>query len=171
MITKAQAKKEMLISDLINVRKLIIEAATCLSPEERNQVFLGVWSVKDLLAHLIGWDYTNLVAAKDILAGKLPEFYSEYDHDWKSYNERLIGKYKRDNFEELLNSIQNSHQKLIDYLKTIPAEDLDKDTGVRCQRHKITINGLLRVEINDEKIHHQQIENFRRRDQNIVENG
>lgn len=27
---------------------------------KKDEIFLGDWSVKDLLAHLVGWDYTNL---------------------------------------------------------------------------------------------------------------
>ncbi|HEC60845.1 MAG TPA: hypothetical protein ENI27_01170 [bacterium] len=89
----AQMKKDEIISGLVEVRRKILEAASSLSPNQQNEVFLGVWSVKDLLAHLVGWDYINLEAVKEILAGQKPGFWEHYDRDSKSYNARLVEKY------------------------------------------------------------------------------
>lgn len=163
MSTKAQAKKDKIISELVEARRRILDAAASLSPTEQDEIFLGVWSVKDLLAHLVGWDFTNLEAAKAILAGQTPDFYSYHDRDWKTYNARLVAEYKRDDFADLLSSVEDSHQTLIDFLKTIPAEEFDKDRGVRFKGYKVTIARLLQVEIDDEKTHHRQIEEFRDR--------
>jgi len=41
-------------------RRKILDAASAPSPEQRDEVFLGIWSVKDLLAHLAGWNVTNI---------------------------------------------------------------------------------------------------------------
>ena len=65
----AQAKKEGILADLVETREKILDAASSLSPADQDRVFLGVWSVKDLLAHLVGWDFANLEAAQAILAG------------------------------------------------------------------------------------------------------
>ncbi len=163
MSAKAQAKKDKIISELVETRRKILDAASSLSPAEQDEIFLGVWSVKDLLAHLVGWDFTNLQAAKAILAGQLPSFYSYHDRDWKTYNARLVAEYKRDAFADLLSSVEDSLQKLIDFLETIPAEEFDKDRGVRHKGYKVTIARLLQAEIKDEKTHHTQIDEFRDR--------
>ena len=86
-----------------------------------------------------------------LIAGQLPDFYSHYDRDWKTYNARLVTKYKRDDFAELLASVEDSLQELAGYLETIPAEEFDKDRGVRYKRYKVTIARLLQAEIKDEK--------------------
>ena len=59
MSSIAQAKKDALIANLVEARKNILNAASALPARQRDEIFLGSWSVKDLLAHLIGWDYTN----------------------------------------------------------------------------------------------------------------
>ena len=41
-------------------RRKILDAASSPSPEQQDEVFLGIWSVKDPLAHLAGWDVTNI---------------------------------------------------------------------------------------------------------------
>jgi hypothetical protein len=161
--TKAQAKKDEIISELVETRRKILDASASLSPAEQDTVFLGVWSVKDLLAHLVGWDFTNMEAAKSVLAGQLPDFYSHYDRDWKTYNARLVAEHKRDDFAELLSSVEDSLQKLVAFLETVLAEEFDKDRGVRYKRYKVTIARLLQAETKDEKTHHEQIEEFRGR--------
>jgi hypothetical protein len=163
-----QAEKDEIISGLVETRRRILDVASCLPPEKQDEVFLGVWSVKDLLAHLVGWDFTNTEAAREILAGEVPNFYSYYDRDWKSYNARLVVEYKRDNFAYLLSSVEDSHQRLIDFLKTIPAEEFDKERGVRFKRYKVTIARLLQAEIDDEKVHHVQIKEFGGRDSPLL---
>jgi len=160
MSEKAEALKNELISNLVNVRKGILEEASAIPPDKQDRVCLGVWSIKDLLAHLAGWDCTNLAAAKDILAGNLPEFYTHIDRNWKTYNASLVEKFKRDDFSELLTLVSASQQQLMDYLKTLPAEVFTRDTGVRSSGYKVTIARLLQAETRDEQVHLQQIHEF-----------
>jgi hypothetical protein len=162
MSTKPQASKQELLSAVIETRTAVLQAASGLSPETQDAVFLGVWSVKDLIAHLIGWDYANLAAAKDIQAGKLPEFYAHYDKDWTSYNAKLVAKYKRDDFDELLALARDSQGQLITYLESVPAEAFEQDFGVRTGRnYKVTIARLLQAELKDGQEHLQQIRDFK----------
>jgi hypothetical protein len=160
MRSTAQERKGKLISGLIETRAKILGAAASLSPEQQDEVFLGIWSVKDLLAHLVGWDLANLEAAGQVLAGEMPGFYSHYDRDWKSYNEGLVAQYRRDDFADLLSLVEGSHRKLIEFLRTIPAAEFDKDRGLRFKGWKVTIARLLQAEMDDEKTHHTQIKEF-----------
>lgn len=161
MSTKRKILKQELLSNLLETRAAILHIASQLSPVAQDTVFLGVWSIKDLLAHLIGWDFTNLAAAKDIQAGRLPEFYARYDKDWKTYNAELVEKYKRDDFEELLALVRDSHSKLIEYLESVPAEAFEQDFGVRSGRGaRVTIARLLQAEWKDEQEHLRQIQDF-----------
>ncbi len=150
----AQAEKDALIEGLVKARAKILEAASQLSQAEQDKVFLGVWSVKDLLAHLVGWDATNLKAVQEILAGQKPSFWAHYDRDWQSYNARLVAEYKREDFSELVAAVEASHRQLVDFLQTVPADEYVK-------RKKIAT--LLRAEARDEEEHHRQVEAFRTR--------
>jgi uncharacterized damage-inducible protein DinB len=156
----AQVKKDNIIAELIEARRNLLDAASSLSPAEQDEVFLGVWSVKDLLAHFVGWDFANLESVKGILVGQLPNFYSHYDRDWQSFNARLVAEHKRDDFADLISSIENSHRELVDFLKTVPAEEFEKDRGVRFKGYKVTIVRTLEAEIKDAREHCAQIEAF-----------
>jgi hypothetical protein len=108
MPTKSQIlRKEQVLSGLIETRQNILTEAVSLSDEQQNQVFLGRWSIKDLLAHLIGWDLTNLDAVKSILSGKVPDFYQHHDRDWQAYNGILVKKHKKDSLQELLTNAES----------------------------------------------------------------
>jgi len=161
----AEKKKAKVIADLVKARKKILATASLLSSDQWAVVFLGVWSPQDLLAHLVGWDRTNLKAAKELLAGQLPSFYAYHDHDWQTYNARLVKKYGKSGFVELISLAAQTHQKLVDFLVKIPAEEFDQDQRVRFKGYKVTIGRLLQAETRDEQTHYTQIKELARRRQ------
>ena len=159
-VEAAEMRKEQLIADLVDTRSKLLAAATSLPALQQDQVFLGVWSVKDLLAHLVGWDYANLEAVKAILASRLPAFYAHYDRDWRNFNARLVAEHKRDDPSELCEAARASHRQLVEYVRTVPAEAFDEDRGVRFKGYKVTIRRTLQTEAEDEKVHLDQITSF-----------
>ena len=160
MNPKAQAKKEEIISKMQRVRSELLTEVAALSRKERDTVFLGIWSVRDMLAHLAGWDFANADAVKNIIAGKLPSFYQHHDHDWQMYNAMLVKKYRRNTFREIRMLLRKSQKKLIEYLRTIPPEYFNRDFGLRFQGDKVTIQHLLEADVKDVTLHHQQIVDF-----------
>ena len=155
-----QQRKDSIISALGVARRKILDVAYSLRPEKRKEIFLGSWSVEDLLAHLIGWDYTNIEAAKSILEGELPYFYGYRDRDWASYNALLVSRHKQGHYAELLCSVETSHRALTDFLAAVPAEEFERDHGVRYKRYKVTIARLLQSEAEDEEEHARQVKEF-----------
>jgi hypothetical protein len=159
---KAQTKKELVLTGLQDTRSAILAETAALPAEKRNKVFIGIWSAKELLAHLAGWDFANLDAIKNVLAGKVPAFYAHHDRDWKTYNAMLVANYKRDAFDELVTLVKNSQRQLIEFAQTIPSEAFNKDFGVRFRGYKVTIQRLLEAELKDEMVHLEQLQVFRR---------
>jgi hypothetical protein len=160
MNTKTVTKRDQILTDLTIVRNEIVNTACQYPLPIQDNIFLGIWSIKDILAHLIGWDFTNLEAARAVQAGSLPNFYTYIDKDWSSYNALLVIQYKRDNFDLLLSSVIDSHRQLVDYLNSLPIEDFFKDWGVRYKGIKVTISRLLEAEIKDEKVHLEQVRTY-----------
>jgi hypothetical protein len=145
---------------MVAARQNILDDVSKLSGVEHDQVFLGVWSIKDLLAHLIGWDKTTLRAVKSVLKGELPSFYKYHDHDWQTYNARLVKKHKRESVAELLAEARESQAALLKFLQTVPPEQFNKDFGVRFRGYRVTIQRLLEADIEDDQIHLKQITDF-----------
>ncbi|HUW10883.1 MAG TPA: DinB family protein [Anaerolineae bacterium] len=156
----SQAKKDRLIAELVETRRAILAAAGSLSPTRQDEVFLGHWSLKDLLAHLAGWDDANVEAIQALLEGRLPPFYEHRDRDWMSFNARLVAEYGRQDFADLVSVLENSHEQLIRSIEAMPPEEFDRDRGVRFRGYRVTIARLLQAEADDEKIHLSQIDEF-----------
>jgi hypothetical protein len=150
---EAQALKDRLITGLVVARRRVLDAACSLPPKQQGEVFLGTWSAKDLLAHLVGWDLSNRQAVQEILAGQKPGFWQHYDRDWQSYNARLIAQHKVDSFDRLVALAGDSHRSLIEYLGTVPAEEMLK---------RRSIATLLLAESRDENEHSEQLHAFHR---------
>jgi hypothetical protein len=157
----SMSAKEQLITGLVDARRDILESVSLLPPEKRVEVFLGSWSTKDIIAHLIGWDFTNIEAIEDIRQGRVPSVFEKWNPDWAKYNSELVQKYIRDDFTDLLADVEGSQQALIEHLQTLPDEDIQKDFGVRSSRGaNITVASYLEFEIEDEIEHHRQIQEW-----------
>ena len=161
MSPSRRATKDEVLSLLAEARRKILVAASALLPDQQDTVFLGEWSAKDLLAHLIGWDFANREAAEAILAGRLPGFYAYHDRDWRTYNARLVAEHRREDFVELLDAIRGSHGQLMEYLQAIPDDEFVKDRGLRYKGWRVTVASILRAEASDEEEHCRQLETLR----------
>ena len=160
MRSTVDEKKRLLLSEFSEWRKCVLDTAALIPSEYHDQPFLGVWSIKDLLAHLIGWDYSNIEAVKAVIEGKLPGFYGYIDKDWRSYNAHLVGLYKKGTVPELIKDAYVSHLALSAQVTDLPAKEMFGDKGVRSRGYKVTIARLIEADIKDAKIHSEQIREF-----------
>ena len=157
----AQIKKEQLVAEMMAARRELLDAVSALPEAEQDTVFVGYWTVKDVLAHLVGWDYANLEGIEAILAGRLPAFYAHYDPDWRAFNARLVGEFRRGCLAESIELAEASHRALLAVAQAVPADEFVKDHGVRSPGgRRVTIDMLLSAEATDERKHARQIEEF-----------
>ncbi len=160
MRKSAVDRQKELIASLVDARQAVLGAISALPFEARDTACIGVWCVRDLLAHMVGWDFTNLQAIQEILAGQYPGFFQHYDKDWHSYNAQLVAAYRCESFEALLAQVADSHRKFITFLESLPARTL-LDGKVRSARGRtVTIHNLLESEIYDENTHAGQVRAF-----------
>jgi len=162
MATRSQIlRKDQILSTLMMVRQdILVETSNLSRKQQQQQIFLGDWSILDLLAHLAGWDRANLDAVKSVLDGQIPAFYEYHDRDWQTCNAILVKKYRKDSFKELIASVKTSHKTLIEFLQALPPENFTTDFGVRFRGYKVTIQRLLEAEAKDEQVHYRQITGF-----------
>ena len=158
MSKKADRSKAGVIAGLVETRRQILETASTIPLEQQDQAFVGEWAIKDLLAHLAGWDYTNLEGVKALLAGEVPGFFAQHDRDWKTYNAMLVARHKRDDLAGMIAAVQEAQKELVAFLNTLTDEDFHRTVHVNTFR--MSIGGLLNFEIKDEKGHLEQIRQF-----------
>ena len=153
-----RAKKEM-IARYLQTRQAILEAADALPVEAHNTAFVGEWTIKELLAHLSGWDYTYLDAFQEILRGELPDFFSHYDHNWQSYNNRMVSQYRQSDLPAAIAGVRESQARLVAFLEELPSEKVFDDCGICTENgFHVTISGLMESIIMEEKEHLEQVQ-------------
>jgi len=159
-IQSLEDKKVNLITEFNETRSKVLASARLFSGESVQKVFVGSWGILDILAHLKGWDLTNLDAAKDILLGKVPDFYAYYDKDWALYNAKLVAQHRHPDLDMMIEAVDESRAEMVEYLKQLSPEDLFGDHGVRRKHYKVTISRLIEADTKDVLEHLDQIRQF-----------
>jgi hypothetical protein len=153
--TRTQVELQALIAEFDRVRAELIDAVLSVPPERRNEPFVGTWDVKDVIAHTVGWDYTNIEALPDFRGGRLPAFFARYDTDWAAINADLVARYRLENWEALIASLRESQAALTDAMRTLG--DTDLDNVALWGKRRITLRGMMRAVSRDESEHVAQI--------------
>jgi len=148
-----------LINALEDQRERLVGLALSVPAELRKTPFVGKWSLHEVIAHLIGWDRTNINTVDDLLAGRLPPFYDRYEPNWVGYNDELVAKHGDDDWDALTQELSESQTAALLKLRSLSAEQLT-EPGPVWRTRPVTIAGVLRFATKDEYEHLGQIEAF-----------
>lgn len=151
------AEKNDLLSAFRDNRFAILACARTWPPDQVETIFLGEWSLLDLLAHISGWDDANREAITAVQAGRLPEFYAHKDPDWRIYNASHVRNYRRPTLDAQLALVEATFGKLMESLAQLGAEDLYRDYGVRYKGWKVILFRLVESDLKDVRIHLEQM--------------
>ena len=156
--TKARVEIETLIAEFDRVRDELIEAVSSVPPALRDEAFVGAWDVRDVVAHTVGWDYTNIEALPDFRAGRLPAFFARHDTDWATINAGLVVRYRLEDWGALMASLRGSQRAFVDAIRGLADTDLDNVT--MWGKRRITLRGMIRAVYRDESEHVAQVRAF-----------
>jgi hypothetical protein len=115
------------------------------------------WTVRDIAAHLIGWNRYILQGSRQILRGELPFYDINPGADYSNINAELISKYSDTDRSVLLKILADSSNELVRFLRTIDSADWDRDFGVRHKEEKITVKSTMGDLIADYNHHRVQL--------------
>lgn len=91
---------------------------------------MGEWSVRDILAHVTTWDEEALKALPVIARGGKTPRYIQYG-GVDGFNARTSEQKRGLALAEVLRQLDETHQRLIDYLRDAPDELFARETGFR----------------------------------------
>ena len=92
---------------------------------------VGDWSVKDLLAHVTTWEEEALKYLPLILADGRPPRYSTQYGGLDAFNALVSAQKRGLSLAEVRAQQAATHQRLLDYLRTVPAEPFADETRFR----------------------------------------
>jgi len=101
-------------------------------PELLEPGVAGIWSVKDIIAHVTCWEAEALKHLPTVLAGKRPPKYSDVYGGIDAFNARMMDQIGKLSLTEVMAQRDDTHERLIGYLLTVPEEHLR--SGTRFQR-------------------------------------
>ena len=91
----------------------------------------GDWSVKDIIAHVTWWEEEALRHLPGILAGDRPPRYSVTYGGIDAFN-AMMSERKRDvPLSDVLTQQNDTHQRLIDFIQSVPEDQLKRETRFR----------------------------------------
>jgi hypothetical protein len=87
---------------------------------------VGEWSVKDLLAHVAGWEGWLVDLLRLVAQGKTPDFptFALTNDDIQRFNERVVAERQSDTWEQALAGRQRALEAILDALEALPEETL-----------------------------------------------
>ncbi len=119
------------------------------------------WTVRDILAHLIGWNRHIVRGSQQILRGELPFYDVDPGPDYSKVNAALVREYGEVDRAALLESLAASAGELTEFLRAIGPREWDRDFGVRHDGETLTVKSTVDDLIADYDHHRVQLEKFR----------
>jgi hypothetical protein len=119
------------------------------------------WTVRDIVAHLVGWNRHILRGAKQILRCELPFYDVDPGSDYSKVNAALVREYGDTDRSVLLENLAASAGELTAFLRAIDPVEWDRDFGVRHKGEKLTVKSTVNDLIGDYDHHRRQLEELR----------
>jgi len=91
----------------------------------------GDWSVRDILAHVTTWESEALTHVPLILAGGTPPRYSVTYGGIDAFNARMTREKAHLSLAAVRRQLDETHGRLIDLVRTLPDEQVRRETRVR----------------------------------------
>ena len=108
----------------------------------------GNWSVRDLIAHITWWDDEAIKHLPIVRGGGRPARYSDTYGGIDTFNALMTERKKSLTLDEVRGEFESTHQRLVDYLRTIPPEEFKANTRFR-RRLKLDTYGHYPIHTQD----------------------
>jgi hypothetical protein len=91
----------------------------------------GSWSVRDIIAHVTWWEEEALTHLPLILDGGKPPRYSVTYGGIDAFNARMTERKRHLSLSEVLRQRDDTHQRLIDFIASVPDDQIVRETRFR----------------------------------------
>lgn len=100
-----------------------IEYLKTLQPEEWDQQATSMWTVKDVVAHMIGWEQCDVEVIKKCWETKTPPWWKSKNED-DTFNARWVEHYKGYTPSELITEWEKWQKEVLQVMHDIGVENL-----------------------------------------------
>jgi hypothetical protein len=115
------SNKQELLNEAARQYKAFHEAIQGLNEEHMTEVWLGTWSVRDIVAHMSGWHREMTPALERLARGERPLPPGVAYDDVEAWNARFAAAANRE-ITDLLLDLDRSHEDFMQAADHVPAE-------------------------------------------------
>lgn len=133
--------KEKFIERFTEARNKVVKAVADLSDSDLNRPVIGAFSSKDLMAHILEWDWSAINNSKLFLADEEPDFSPDEDND--AFNDIAISIWRNASGSEVLAEFGKSTQAVLNYVNSVTEEELFRDRGLRFEGKIVNLQWFL----------------------------
>ena len=122
-------ERKALIEAMEKAHAGFIRAIEGLTPKEAGKAgATPLWSLKDLLAHMVGWHHEALKRVAELVGGAKGKPYGP--EEIAAMNRRFVENFKGMPWGLLLKDLRNLHSGLVEMAKEVPERFLNPKSGV-----------------------------------------
>jgi hypothetical protein len=126
------ASRERLLARLDREWNAFTESFAGLSGREMETAgVVGNWSVKDLIAHVTTWEEESLTHLPGIAEGVRQPTYASAFGSLDAFNALMHERKANLPLSEVLRQMNETHQRLVEYVRAVPPELLDARSRFR----------------------------------------
>jgi hypothetical protein len=131
-VTTKQDQRDRLLKSIHAAWTAFMESHEGLSDAELIEAgVVGAWSVKDIMAHLTVWENEALTHLPQIAQGRRPPTYAIAHGGIDAFNAKMEQRWEDFSLAEVHEELDETHARLIAYLRSVPPELLDSRSRFR----------------------------------------
>ena len=120
----AAKTKEELLNEAAREYRALHEALQGLNEAQMTEVWLGTWSVRDIVAHIAGWHQEMAPALERLARGERPVREGVSYDDVDGWNERFAAARRTVAVADVLLELDKSHEAFLKAAAAVPGERL-----------------------------------------------
>jgi uncharacterized damage-inducible protein DinB len=125
------AEQIALVARFQEGQKTLLDAVSGLDESQASEVWSGTWSVKDILAHIIGWELA-LSEALDMLGrGERPSVEGVDLNDTDGNNAIFAERASDKTFVQLTSELRNAGERVVVAIEAVPDERIQEGRTAR----------------------------------------
>lgn len=114
--------KEELLNEAAREYKALHEALQGLNETQLTEVWLGTWSVRDIVAHIAGWHQEMVPALERLARGERPVQAGVSYDDVDAWNARFTAVRRGTPVADVLLELDKTHEAFLTAAAAVPAE-------------------------------------------------
>ncbi|HTE86314.1 MAG TPA: DinB family protein [Dehalococcoidia bacterium] len=125
------AEQEALIAKFRESQTEFVSAVSGLSDQRTSEAWSGTWGIKQIVAHISGWESTMTEALEKITRGERPTVEGIDLSDTDGSNATFTERAASTGFDEILDGLRSAGERLTAAIRAVPDDRIEEGRTAR----------------------------------------